>query len=146
MLRGYVSSHSHVSGALGSKLGQHFRSNWEEIWLTLLALVSEYFSPLIFKATFLLISVVTRYKGERSWLSRIHLDVGLSNPQRSFLLSLLRGIGGRRQGGGGKETFKSAKESCVVGRLRQVNDSGVTDLPVDITWGPLSLNDDPGLL
>lgn len=63
-------------------------------------------SPLIFKIK-LLISMFTRYKGEQSWLSRIHLDVGLSNPQGSLFLSVLKGIGGRMQGGGGKKTFKS---------------------------------------
>lgn len=141
-----MSSHYHVRETLGSKLANRLRSNREEMWPTPLALFSEFFSSLIFKAPFLLISMFTRYKGAQSWLSRIHLDVGSSNPQRSFLLSLLRGVGGRRQGGGGKETFKLAKESCVAGRLRQVSDSGGTDLPVDITWGRLSLNDDPGLL
>lgn len=146
MPRGCMSSHYHVRETLGSKLANRLRSNREEMWPTPLALFSEFFSSLIFKAPFLLISMFTRYKGAQSWLSRIHLDVGSSNPQRSFLLSLLRGVGGRRQGGGGKETFKSAKESCVAGRLRQVSDSGGTDLPVDITWGRLSLNDDPGLL
>lgn len=66
-------------------------------------------SPLIFKTKLLLISMFTRYKGEQSWLSRIHLDVGLSNPQGSLFLSILKGIGGGRRWGGGKETFKSWK-------------------------------------
>lgn len=47
-----------------------------------------FFSPFIFKTKLLSMSMFTRYKETQSWLSRIHLDVGRSNPQRSSFLSL----------------------------------------------------------